>query len=56
MDFLTWGIKVSLIFFLNKSLKEITVFFWIDIAWGLQKLGLILENISKFKVSKTCDR
>ena len=27
MDFLTWGIKVSLIFFLNKSLKEITVFF-----------------------------
>ena len=24
--------------------KEITVFFLIDIAWGLQKLSMILEN------------
>ena len=46
MELLTCGYKINLILSINSiCVKEIAVF--CDIAWGLQKLGIILEILAK---------
>ena len=46
MEFLTCGNTISLIFIKINGLQGNCCIFvnWIDIAWGLQKLDIILEN------------
>jgi hypothetical protein len=56
MEFLACWYKISLILSKKKNgLQGNCCILKTDIAWGLQKLGLILENkepLHKFKVSK----
>ena len=44
MEFLACWYKISLIFPKNNGLQGNYCILKTDIAWGLQKLGLILEN------------
>jgi len=55
MEFLAWWIPKSKVFTQKPTLvKWNCCILWIDIAWGLQKLGLILESkvVQKLSLEK----
>ena len=44
MEFLTCGYKIVLISSKKNGFQESCCILWIEIAWSLQKLGIILDN------------
>ena len=55
MDFLAWWVLKTKVFTQKSTVvKWNCCIFWIDIAWGLQKLGLILESkvVQKLSLEK----
>ena len=44
VEFLAWGIKLVWFYRKNECTKSILCILKTDIAWGLQKLGIISEN------------
>ena len=55
MEFLAWWVLKSKVFALKSTaVKWNYCIFWIDIEWGLQKLGLILESkvVQKLSLEK----
>ena len=55
MDFLAWWVQKSKVFAQKSTVVNWNCcILWIDIAWGLQKLGLILESkvVQKLSLEK----
>ena len=55
MEFLTWWVLKSKVFAQKSTVvKWNCCIFWIDIVWGLQKLGLLLESkvVQKLSLEK----
>ena len=50
-SFLLGGTKSAWVYQSNKRLQGNSCILWIDIAWGLQNLGILLENFRRFIVS-----